>query len=88
LFSKQSPLVRRTDNKASSSEDAELCNILAGDLCEVNLCEVRKRTGQAIQITIPGDAMFPPGAVPDGVNFVADLTIAADGAPQEIRLRP
>jgi hypothetical protein len=43
---------------------------------------------QAIQITIPGDAMFPPGAVPDGVNFVADLSIAADGSPEEIRLRP
>ena len=45
-------------------------------------------SGQAIQITIPGDAMFPPGAVPDGVNFVADLSIAADGSPEEIRLRP
>lgn len=45
-------------------------------------------SGQAIQIAIPGDAMFPPGAVPEGVNFVADLSIGADGWAGEIRLRP
>src|SRR6266566_650607 len=36
-------------------------------------------TEPAIQVTIPADAMFPPGAVPEGVNFVADINIAADG---------
>ncbi len=29
-----------------------------------------------IQIAIPADEMFPPGAVPEGMHFVADLTIA------------
>lgn len=42
----------------------------------------------AIQITIPAEGMFPPGAVPDGVSFTADLTIAADGSAQRLRLRP
>lgn len=42
----------------------------------------------AIQIAIPAEAMFPPGAVPDGVNFVADVSIGADGNVQELRLRP
>jgi hypothetical protein len=42
----------------------------------------------AIQIAIPAESMFPPGAVPEGVNFTADLKIAADGSAQQIRLRP
>ena len=40
----------------------------------------------AIQIAIPAEAMFPPGAVPEGVSFTADLTIAADGSAQRLRL--
>jgi Putative zinc-finger len=42
----------------------------------------------AIQITIPAEAMFPPGAMPDGVNFVADVSLGADGAVAQLRLRP
>jgi Putative zinc-finger len=42
----------------------------------------------AIQIAIPAESMFPPGAVPEGINFTADLRIAADGSVQQIRLRP
>jgi anti-sigma factor RsiW len=41
----------------------------------------------AIQIAIPADSMFPPGAVPEGVNFVANLSLA-DGSVQAIRLQP
>jgi hypothetical protein len=41
-----------------------------------------------IQIAIPAEAMFPPGALPEGVSFAADLTIAADGSAQRLRLRP
>jgi hypothetical protein len=40
-----------------------------------------------IQIAIPADEMFPPGAVPEGMHFVADLTIAADGSAERLRLR-
>jgi hypothetical protein len=43
---------------------------------------------RAIQISIPAESMFPPGAVPEGVNFTADLSIAADGSADQIRLRP
>jgi hypothetical protein len=45
-------------------------------------------TGPAIQIIIPAEAVFPPGAVPEGINFIADLDIAADGSAQGLRLRP
>jgi len=54
---------------------------------------VQERTTQgqpmdtAIQIAIPAEAMFPPGAMPAGINFVADLRIAPDGSVQQVRLR-
>jgi hypothetical protein len=41
-----------------------------------------------VQIAIPADEMFPPGAVPEGMHFVADLTIAPDGSAERLRLRP
>lgn len=42
----------------------------------------------AVEIAIPADAILPPGAVPEGVSFDADVTIAPDGSAQQIRLRP
>ena len=45
-------------------------------------------TEPAVEIAIPADAIFPPGAVPEGVSFTADVTIAPDGSAQQIRLRP
>ena len=42
----------------------------------------------ALQIAIPAEALFPPGAVPQGVAFVADLSIAPDGSPQRLHLEP
>jgi Putative zinc-finger len=44
--------------------------------------------GPAVEIAIPADAILPPGAVPEGVSFAADVTIAPDGSAQQIRLRP
>jgi hypothetical protein len=41
----------------------------------------------AIQIAIPVEAMFPPGAVPEGIMFIADLSVAADGSVQGLRLQ-
>ncbi|HKB99349.1 MAG TPA: zf-HC2 domain-containing protein [Terriglobales bacterium] len=41
----------------------------------------------AIQIAIPVEAMFPPGAVPEGITFIADLSISADGSIQGLRLQ-
>jgi hypothetical protein len=41
----------------------------------------------AIQIAIPAEAMFPPGAVPDGINFIVDLRIAPDGSVKQVSLR-
>jgi len=42
----------------------------------------------AIQIAIPADAMFPPGAVPEGFTFLANLSVAPDGSVQGVRLQP
>jgi hypothetical protein len=42
----------------------------------------------AIEIAIPAEAMFPPGAVPEGVSFTADVRFGPDGSAQQIRLRP
>jgi anti-sigma factor RsiW len=41
-----------------------------------------------IQISIPADEMFPPGAVPQGMHFIADVTISPDGSAERLRLRP
>jgi hypothetical protein len=41
-----------------------------------------------IQIAIPADEMFPPGAVPEGMHFVAEVTIGADGSAEGLRLHP
>ncbi len=41
----------------------------------------------AVQIAIPAEAMFAPGAVPKGLNFVAELSIAPDGSVRQVRLR-
>ena len=42
----------------------------------------------ALEIAISADAMFPPGALPAGMSFTAELTIAADGTAQRLGLRP
>ena len=42
----------------------------------------------AIQIAIPAEAMFPPGAVPEGVTYIANVSLRPDGLVQGIRLQP
>ena len=44
--------------------------------------------GPAIQIVLPADSMFPPGAVPEGFAYTANVSFAADGSIQGFRLRP
>jgi hypothetical protein len=44
--------------------------------------------GPAIRIAIPADEIFPPGAVPEGVAYIANLSLAADGSVQGLRLQP
>jgi hypothetical protein len=43
---------------------------------------------RTIQVTIPAESVFPPGAFPEGVNFIADVSFGSDGLTQQIRLRP
>ncbi len=45
-------------------------------------------TELSIEIAIPADAMFSPGAVPDGISFVADVNFGADGSVERLRLKP
>jgi hypothetical protein len=46
-------------------------------------------TNQApVYIAIPADALFPPGAFPEGVGFVADVNLRPDGSAQRLRLQP
>ena len=42
----------------------------------------------SIHIAIPAEAMFAPGAIPEGITLFADVSIAADGSAQRLRLRP
>ena len=39
-------------------------------------------------IAIPADALFPPGALPEGVGFIADINLRPDGSAQRLRLQP
>lgn len=41
---------------------------------------------RAVRIVIPAEAMFAPGAVPEGMVFRADLSMASDGSVEGIRL--
>jgi len=41
-----------------------------------------------IEIAIPADAMYPPGAVPEGVSFIVDVRLSGDGSAQQLSMRP
>lgn len=41
-----------------------------------------------VEIAIPADAIFPPGAFPTGLAFAADLSIGGDGSTETLRVRP
>jgi anti-sigma factor RsiW len=42
----------------------------------------------AIEIAIPAEAMFPPGAVPEGVTYIANVSLGPDGLVRGLRLQP
>jgi anti-sigma factor RsiW len=42
----------------------------------------------AVRIAIPAEEMFPPGAVPEGVSYIANLSLTSDGSVQGLRLQP
>jgi anti-sigma factor RsiW len=44
--------------------------------------------GPSIEIAIPSDAIFPPGAMPAGMSFVANVTLRSDGSAERMGLRP
>ena len=49
---------------------------------------VSAATEPPIEIAVPTENMFPPGAVPDGIGFTAVVTIAADDSAQRSAMRP
>jgi hypothetical protein len=93
------PAPSKADRHAARRQAADPTGKRAASpgLCSGQGCAPTKVQGQsanwvaeepAIQIAIPAEAMFPPGAVPEGVNFVADVSIGADGRVEQLRLRP
>ena len=61
---------------------------LNGDISAINAEAAKWQPNEsAVQIAFPADAMFPPGAMPKGLNFVAELSIAPDGSVRQVRLR-
>lgn len=44
-------------------------------------------SGPVVQIVIPADAMFPPGAMPDGAAYLANLNYTIGGAMPGYRLQ-
>ena len=44
-------------------------------------------TDSAVEIAIPADAVFAPGALPEGTRLFAEMRIGPDGSLREIRLR-
>lgn len=92
------PAPSKADHHAARRQAADrtVKGPAASGLCSGQDCAPTKVQGQsanwmaeepAIQIAIPAEAMFPPGAVPEGVNFVADVSIGADGRVEQLRLR-
>jgi anti-sigma factor RsiW len=41
----------------------------------------------AVEIAIPADSIFAPGAMPEGMRFIGELRIAADGSVRQVRFR-
>lgn len=41
-----------------------------------------------VEIAIPAESLLPPGALPEGLNFAADVSLAPDGTAEQMRLRP
>lgn len=58
------------------------------DCASANTQAITAAEEPAIEIAIPAEAIFPPGAVPEGMSFVADLSIGADGSAKQMRLQP
>lgn len=55
---------------------------------QTNIAAYTLPSAGVVEIAIPADEMFPPGAVPEGMHFVADMTIAADGSAERLQVRP
>lgn len=83
------PLVHQFHRRRAGTEGLSLAPVQRKDSAPAQrIAAYDSPEEPMIQIAIPADEIFPPGAVPEGVNFIADLTIAADGTAEGMRLRP
>jgi anti-sigma factor RsiW len=78
-------LVARTNRPTIQSDHAGLPRAAQGPAAGPSLPMASDAT---IQIAIPVDTMFAPGALPEGMNVIAELRLASDGSAQDLRLRP
>src|SRR5437660_3503603 len=86
-------VVSQTNQPADDRQNGQPTNVSAGQSGQTSASpqnyDASGLAGEpAVEIAIPADAILPPGAVPEGVSFGADVTIAPDGSAQQIRLRP
>ena len=82
---------RATPRLEKSKGTAYVSNATAGRRLEAQRPEENTNSlpgPPAVEIAIPADAIFPPGAVPAGMSFTTDITMASDGSAEQIRLRP
>jgi hypothetical protein len=83
------PPIHRNHRRHAGTDELKLVPVQSEDSAPAQgLIAYDSPEEPMIQIAIPADEVFPPGAVPEGVNFIADLTIAADGTAEGMRLRP
>jgi anti-sigma factor RsiW len=88
-----SSVVSQTNQPADGRQNTQTMNVSAAQRGRTSASpEIYDASGlageAAVEIAIPADAILPPGAVPEGVSFGADVTIAPDGSAQQIRLTP
>lgn len=43
-------------------------------------------SGPTVRIAIPADSIYPPGAVPEGMAYFANVSLGSDGSVRSVRL--
>jgi anti-sigma factor RsiW len=83
-FAASAPVVLRTPPPSTSKRIHKRSAAVPAQSTDSNLMP----PAPTVQIALPAAAMFPPGAVPEGVSLTAEFSVAADGSAQRLHLRP
>jgi anti-sigma factor RsiW len=80
----RAPVRKGVTNAASAAHCSPSCIVAK------NTAPLSNAAGNAVamQIAIPAESMFPPGALPEGMSFVAEVQVGADGNVRQLELRP